>query len=665
MARGAGSGNVGAIAHLVLSTFKGGRNGADPPTLVPPDQCLEAQTVDLFNSALGRKRPGSDSIGLGGGTAFTAPLNFLKRHLPSADETAAELWGIDAAATPVMKRLAGGTTWANVTFKDNITSRPQDTDGISFNGKFFIGAKTGVDRLQVYDPASSTTVTRRTGIAAPTAAPTTSLSGGAVTDTRTYKTAVTVQASGVTQRRSELSAASGSTSPSSQQVTVTMAGAPGEGETHWELYGASTDGVYKLIGTATIATTTQVDNNATLTGSLAPLVGTNALFPSVKYLATDGNRILGAGANEANGAQSAGKSSRVWFTPPFVNPGDDERNPTTTQQNYYIDFNELDGGFITGMAGQFQGAVFVFKYRQIWKMTPTGSATAPYSVIPISRVVGSIDHKTIRLGRDEQGQPALYFLSADGPYRIGTYGLQYMGRDVEDIWATVNLDATNKVAHGVYYPAIHQMWWWVATGTSNDPNLIICYDNILGRAIIYPVGDQPPSAGVRRGWAKFTGDLATCRCSEMFSATLGASMGRLLKPYAGFVTSLKLFRADSTTAYDDAGTPYQSFVKTKHYEAGGDHFFDLERPALIAGAQATVTVRVSAIVDWGMQPTRSVDVSLTPASTETFVTRGVEGLASGRATACQFQIGDAAAQSVTWRLEQFRVPVFPTDLRTP
>lgn len=650
------------IGHLTITTFKGGRNGADPPSLVPPDQCLEAQNIDWFNSALGRKRPGSDSVGLTGGTAFTAPLNFLRRHLPSADETAAELWAIDNAATPVIKRLAGGTTWANVTPKDNITSRPQDADGISFNGKFFIGAKTGVDRLQVYDPASSTTTLRRVGVAAPSAAPTSVLAGGAATDTRTYKSQAVVQSGGVDQRASELSAATSPITLTAQQSTMTFQGAPGEGETHWRLYAASTDAVYKVVGTAAIGNTI-VDNNASLTGNLAPLIGTNSLFPSVKCLATDGNRILGAGANEASGAQSGGKSSRVWFTPPFVNPGDDERNPTTVNQNYYIDFNENDGGFITAMIGQFQGAVWIFKYRQIWKMTPTGSTTAPYNVVPISRVVGCVNQESITIGRDEQGQPALYFLSPEGPYRISTYGVQYMGRDVEDVWATVNLDAANKPTHGVYHPQIHQTWWWVATGTADDPNTILVFDNILGRAIIYPVGDQPPSAGVRRGWSKFTGDLATCRCSAMFSSTVGASMSRRLKPYGGLVSSLKLLRGDSASALDDAGTAFQSFVVTRHYEAAGNNYFDVQQPVVMASAKAGVTIQLTVTADWGAQRPQSVSISLSPASTETYVERLVEGLHAGRATAAQFQLGDPSAQSVAWTLEQMRVPIIPLDSR--
>lgn len=633
-----------------IESLKGGRNGADSPHLIPNDQCLEALNVDWNVGGIGRKRPGADSVALTGGTAFTAPLNFVARHLPSADETTSEMWGIDAAATPIVKRLAGGTSWANVTMVDAISTRPQDTVGASFNGKFFLAFKSAVDRLHVYDPATANC--RRTGLAT-SGTPTASTSGGAVTDTRTYKTAVTVQSGGVTLRRSELSAVSSSTGLTAQKATVTLVGAPGEGETHWELYGASTDGVYKIVGTATIGTATQDDNNATLTGTLAPLVGTNSLFPSVKYLAADENRILGATQWE-----TGGKYSRVFFTPPFVNPGDDERNPQTTQQNYYVDLNENDGGFITGLAGPLQDSMWVFKYRQIWKLTATGSTAAPYDPTPISRVVGCIEHKSIVLGRDEHGQPSIYFLSAEGPYRVGSQGLQYMGRDVEDIWKTINLDATNKVCHGVYHAAIHQVWWWVATGTSNDPNAMIVYDTIIGHAVIYPVGDTPPTAGVRRGWAKWTGDLATCRCSTMFAATIAASMGRLQKPYAGFITSLKLLRGDSATATNDAGTAFQSYFQTKPYEFLKGQLFDVGEPWVMAKASQGVTIEVQYVADYGMETTRKSTV-LTADGVETYVNKKLDGLMGGNMSSLALQIGDASAQSATWELSSIFLPVTP------
>lgn len=634
---------------FAIDSLKGGRNGADSPHLIPSDQCFEALNVDWNVGGIGHKRPGCDSVALTGGTGFTFPLNFLGRHLPTADETTSELWGIDAATPPLVKRLAASTSWANISIVDNITSRPQDAVAVSFNGKYFFAYKSAVDRLHVYDPVTGNI--RRVGLAT-TGTPTAVASGGAVTDTRTYKTAATYQIAGITWLRSELSAASASLPMTAQQATVTRVSLPGEIETHWELYGASTDGVYKLIGTATAATTTQVDNNVSLTGVLAPLIGTNSLFPSVKYLAADENRILGATAWET----TTGKYSRVFFTPPFVNPGDDERNPQTTQQNYYVDLNENDGGFITGLAGPLQDSMWVFKYRQIWKLTATGSTSAPYDPTPISRVVGCIEHKSIVLGRDEHGQPSLYFLSAEGPYRVGAQGLQYMGRDVEDIWKTLNLDATGKVCHGVYHAGIHQVWWWLATGTSNDPNVVIAFDTIIGHAVIYPVGDTPPTAGVRRGWSKWTGDLAMCRCSTMFAASIGTSMGRLYKPYAGFLTSLKLFRADSATATDDAGTAFQSYVITKPYELTKGSYFDVGEPLITGKVSAGVNIQVTYVGDYGVNSLSRTTV-LNPKGTETYVQRKLDGLALGNLSNLQLQIGDAFAQSVAWELSTILLPV--------
>lgn len=635
---------------ITIGTLKGGRNGADPPFLVPRDQCLEALNVDWNVGALGRKRPGCDSVALTGGTAFSTGLNALIPHLPSADETTAEFWAIDRAATPLVKRLAAGTSWANVTMVDNISSRAQDTVGISFNGKLFLAFKSAVDRLHVWDPLTNNV--RRVGLKAPTSAPTSSTAAGAATDTRTYKSAVTYQIGGITFLRSELSAASGTVALTAQKTTETLAGAPGEIETHWELYGASTDGVYKLVGTAAIGSTID-DNNASLTGTLSPLVGTNSLFPSVKYLAADENRILGLTAYET----TTGKYSRVFFTPPFVNPGDDERNPQTTNQNYYIDLSENDGGFGTGLAGPLQGSMWVFKYRQIWKLTQTGSSTAPYDPTPVSRVVGCIEHKSIVLGRDENGHPALYFLSAEGPYRVGSQGIQYMGRDVEDIWKTVNLDATNKACHGIYHSDLHQVWWWVATGTSNDPDTLIVFDTIIGHAVAYPVGDTPPTAGLRRGWAKWTGDLAACRCSAMFSATIAASMSRKKKPYAGLVSSLKLLGADSATATADAGTAFQSYFDLSPLQLlGKDTRFDLAEPSLWAKTGNAVSIEMLVNRDFGLESKRD-RVVLTANEAETRVYREFENLRLGDCKTVSIRVGDPIAQSVAWELDEIGLPV--------
>jgi len=164
-----------------------------------------------------------------------------------------------------------------------------------------------------------------------------------------------------------------------QQVPITKPAAPGEGETHWELYAASTNGLYVLIATTVIATATVNDNNAALTafaGTAIPLDGINLIFPSVRYLSTDGNRLLGASNFDA----TVPEASRVYWTPVIGdnNVGDDERYVSNSTQKNYLDVNPNDGGIVTALSLPLQGNIYVFKQRQIYKLTPTGDVTAPY-----------------------------------------------------------------------------------------------------------------------------------------------------------------------------------------------------------------------------------------------------------------------------------------------
>ena len=219
------------LATLKIRNLRGGRNGADPPDSLPEIQCSEARNIEWYRATVGRKRGGSDDVSLTGGTTFTGKVSFLFRHIPGADEGAAELWAIDDAGTPLVKRLTGGTSWANITLDDAISGSVQEIQAVSFNGKMFIAYDSAQDRLHVWDPAVSKI--RRTGLGKAPVPTTGAPSAGAVTDTRTYKVAWTVQVGGVTVRRSELSNATSAVALVAQQVVVTRGTAPGEGETHW------------------------------------------------------------------------------------------------------------------------------------------------------------------------------------------------------------------------------------------------------------------------------------------------------------------------------------------------------------------------------------------------------------------------------------------------
>jgi len=633
----------GALSVLTIATLRGGRNGADPPDALPEVQCVAAFNVDWYRATLARKRGGSDAINLTGGTNWTGTLSSMFRHVPGAIEGASELWAVDDEATPLVKRLTGGTSWANVTLDDNISGSAQEVNWCSFNGKLFMAYDSAVDRTHVWDPDVSKV--RRMGLGVPPA-PTGALAAGAVTDTRTYKVAWTRQVGGVTVRRSELSAALSQTM-AAQQTTITRGTAPGEGETHWELYVASTDGIYVLLATTVIATTTAVDNNASLATftTLAPTVGINTVFPSTRYLSTDGNRLLGAGSWET-GVQN----SRVWFTPVLGdnNIGDDERYVNSVSRKNYVDLNENDGGYITGLSLPLEGSIYVFKYRQIHKLVPTGELTTPYLPYLVSKTVGCIAHKTIQLGEDQNGHPCLYFMSAMGPYRIGDNGLERVGMDLDDLWAGMNLEATTVVAHAIWYneQAKRQYWVWFASGTSNVPD---------SQAVFHSESGTPTAQGIRGGWSVYTGALASSRASCLFSSTLGATMSKALKPYVAQETANSMYKAD-TTATSDNTIPFQAYVVTRPYTLGGEaQRFTVHYPTLTAEVSSGVTITVTISRDYGLE-TKSGTVSLTAAGSETRVRRKAEGAALAGCQAVQFQIGDASAVANSWKLDRLMVP---------
>jgi hypothetical protein len=638
------------IKALLLGDLRGGRNGGDSPFALPDNQCVEAVNVDWFEGNLGRKRGGSASVSLTFGSAgpFTGPINALFRHVPGADETAAELWAVDNASPIQFGRLAGGTSWAKVLPKDDVDSHPQDVQAASFNGKLFFAFNSDEDRLHVWDG----TTLRRTGLAVP-AAPTAANTGaGSYSATaRRYRVRWTVQVGGITVRRSEAGAVVSFTpSGTGTAARVTMPTLADEGETHWELEAAPASGDFYRIATTAIGTTTYDDSGSpdsyNTTGTETDETGLYTNWPSVKYLLTDGNRLVGAGSWE-----SGGKNSRVYFSPVLgsLDVSDDERVVQTTDQKNYIDINENDGGFITGLAGPLQGSIYAFKYRQIWKLVPTGDVSGPYLAFNISPRVGALTQKSIVDAQDYLGNPAIYFLSQRGPCRVGAEGLEYLGRDIEDIWSTVNLAATTTVGFSVYHAAKNQVWFWVATGASNSPNKILVFDIMLGNSVD---GER-----VRGGWSQFTGEIAEANSAVMFSNTLGASMSRDLKPYIGqSKASATILKAD-TADLTDNGTAFRGYLRSRPYTPAGLSInFGFDEGYLVAKSSSGVSIRLSVIRDMGAE-TRTSDVLLTAAGSETYVLKKFEACDLSEAWCAQMEIGDASAVAGAWTLDGFTVPV--------
>ncbi len=444
---------------------------------------------------------------------------------------------------------------------------------------------------------------------------------------------------------------------------LTQPTAPGERETHWLIEGSTDNVIFYMLAAEPVATTTYDDANSAATLTAQPFsepIGTYALPGAAKFLITDGNRILLSGSSFPGGANSGGKNNRVWWTPVLgsSNHGDDERVPVTLSS--FTDLEENAGDTITGFGGPlFAGVIFTFMYRRVWRLTPTGDVTVPYLSRKVSDSIGLVHQKAVDLGDDETGQPALYFVDPHkGSYRVGSAGFQYLGHDNEDRWKglnglnAVNLSAANIPATVIYYPDIHQVWMTIATGTSDDPDTVLCFDTQLG--------EVQANGEVRKGWSIHTPPKA--RCTALFANTIGASMSRDLKPYTGLVATAVVLKRD-TADKDDNGAAFQGFVTSGVVLPGtslGVNVGVLESilcaKPLGSGA-APVTITQSLIRDFGIE-IRTSTVVLTPVSSETRVIVKFEGSALALAGALQLTLGDAAAvASGQWSLEGCMIPL--------
>ncbi len=249
-------------------------------------------------------------------------------------------------------------------------------------------------------------------------------------------------------------------------------------------------------------------------------------------------------------------------------------------------------------------------------------------------------------------------MSPFGPYRYGYSGVEYIGKPIEDKTIGANggtslrLGGTNVLAHSCWVPLRRQLWFWMATGASNDPDTLGCFS--IGRLAPF-YGGYNTESETKDSWSLFTGGIATARCSSLFANTLGATMSHDLYPYIGSTSAAKtLGKADTGT--QDFGASYQAYLTTKSYKPWGDGYAGSMMGAqLTAKAASAVTIQLSTVSDFGVQT--AVDtVLLTAAGSETRVQPRFGGaVAVSGIQAVQFTIGDSAAANTAWQLDSLIV----------
>lgn len=634
-----------------------GRDGwATSKMDIAEHQASEALNVHFYEGGLCVKRGGAATAGTLTGMSGINAL--FGGYVPGQVETARELFLVDDSATNTIRRMAASSTVsAALTLASAInTSNDKHFSWAQINGKLYIAYDSAVNRLHVYDPGYSTTDVRFSGLKKPAAPTTATMGGSGNTFTRYHKVAYTEQRSSVTVRRSELSDADSLSITDDAGITVTKPAAISEGETHWEVYAADAlAGPYYLIATVAVGTGTYDDTAATIdTTTAEPVVGANTPWPSVKFVYSDGSRLYGFGVWETSAGDShTPRDGTLYFSSVLDSSAihDDERVSNTIDEINRIAVSRNAGGIDRGLNG-LGNTVYAFQSIGIYSFQPTGDDNVPLRRIVVSKELGALNNQSIVQAIDEAGRPALYFLDPElGPYRITREGLQWVGKDVADIWATVNRAATNVVAHGVYYPRKYQIWWWLATGASNDPDTIIVYDCSLGQFV-------NARDGVRGGWVKWTGDLAACRCSTLMSNTLGATMSRDLKPYAGRASGTTLLKGDTGT--DDNGTTFQAYLESRAFDIAPLYANKAILTTFVAADTASVGFRQTLIRNMGDDTNRTSDIvfnAISDGALETEVLKKCEDAALTGAWAFQVRLGDSGATADSWSLNRWLAQV--------
>jgi hypothetical protein len=629
---------------IAITDLRGGLNTTDPPFSLPADQLVVCQNVDLSRGTLGGRRRGHAAVTVSGFYGSGGAVPFLHRHLPSADETAAELWAVTTSGTS-SKWMYKDTTWhqaslASASLALDVAQGQYAVRAQSLHGKLFLAYPTasGVDRLSVWDGTNI----RSTGLAEPAAPSVANTGSGTYATTRYFRVRYTTQSSGITVRRSEPSTAT-TFAPSGTGLSarVTKPAAISEGETHWEIEESIDNANFYRIATVVVGTTTYDDSLAATsvatTGTLSEDIGDYTTLHMPKFLSADGDRLLFAGSHE-----QPALASRVGWTPVFgaAGVGNDERQEDDTDP--FLDLDNFDGGEITEFMGPVSGYHYAFKEQRIYKIVRTYARSRAYQALPLTDASGAMKRSGVK-GRDESGRPCIYYLDrAQGPSRVGMNGVEHCGGDIHETWKDINKDAT-LIGHGIYYPETKQVWWWVAGAGQSFPSF-----KIVANVTEF----RPGVDGTRRGWSMDTGASMATLSACLFSDNINANTtrSRTLVPFVGTaISSLPVLRCDTGTT--DAGTTYRAYWKTRPFilksllQKGG-----VMDATLMAEASDYSFVLVTGVRDFGLESLAKL-VELTPEAAEDHVVRRIDDFQLADLRALQLEVGDQAARDQDWVLD--------------
>ncbi len=632
-----------------------GMNDTDPSISLPEDQCTVAMNVEFDKSACGERRNGCVDVDLPTsitGNGNIQAITFAHRHLPTTDETASELWIMGQHYTAqhvVMTRKT--TSWTDATFTDAIEvtgGQGVQVAAQTLHGKLFLAYPSvgGVDRLHVVD--ASGTAVRRTGLAQP-AAPTAVDNGGAGTyvGKRYFRVRYTVQdGSGNTLRRSEPSDVLTFTpNGTSLNARVTKPASISENETHWELEASLTNSDFRVLITLVVGTTTYDDSTAFAAGyapaTLSEDVEDYSLIPSGKFLASDEDRLLIGGSWE-----NTAHASRVAWTPVFnaEGNGNDERLELDTDP--FIDLDGFEGGPLTHLSNPVNGFIWAFKRSHTYRLVRTNQRNHAYAHTKVSDGLGALPGSVVQ-GVDQFGMPCLYFLDPEtGPCRTGGARLiTAASRDILTTWRTVDLDAV-IACRGLYYPESRQVHWWVTLAGNDYPSL---------KLVLQTNHTRDVDDGVRNGWSMADGIVATAHTACLYADNIDSNTTRslTLRPFIG-VTAANGYVLRCDTGVDDDGTDFAARLVTRPFVLRSLlGKFKVLGAAVLAKANATATLVVRAIRDFGLEEPSTTTLVLAATGDETDVVKRLpRTFMPTQMLSMQLEFTDAETPDGQWQLNR-------------
>jgi hypothetical protein len=641
-----------ATADIEMMNLRGGMNDTDPQPALPDNQVPLAMNVEWFQSTFGERRAGCEELSLSGTTLtnMTAAV-FGVEWFPTNSVFDPELVVIFAEpggshAPIAYKRLgsvSGSPAWTSITIPSGSAILETQPDiyqirAQSLNGFLFLAYNSGHDRLHYYDNSTW----QVTGLAEPGVPSLGSSGSGSMVGTRYYRYRVAQLSGSTIVRLSEPSDSASITPTGKDTVTITQGTLPNEGETHWIIEGSDDDSDFYELATVAIGTTTYDDHTVDPTsfqdaGELSAAIGAYLTQPSFRFLANDGDRLLGAG-----NWNDLSLASTVYWSPASEDPGvaNSQRQPiVTTGGTDIVTSLSLDnyaGGPLTGISNAVNGNWYAFKWQRIYMLSRTQDFAQAYTAITLSTQRGAIPGSIFQ-GADEAGQPCIYFLDPTfGPSRIGTGGVMTM-EGLRNTWQRVNLEANHVIATGLFYNYKRQAHWWLAADGADEPNL---------KFVNQTSNTQwQGTAAVTGGWSLADGTITEALYVTTYTEWVIEGDGSITLSQRPFIfgtdgDSPRIARCDAGDT--DMGDEYESVILTKPYiQAGLLNWWGAMAAGLLATASEGHSIKVRIIRDFGLETSEAIEVDLSPEEDETYVFRLMDQMKMSHAHSIQIRISDS------------------------